>query len=69
MVTKDMLIVEALQIGQEKGVVDKMAETLQSFGMHCLGCALARGESLEDAAAVHGIDVDEMVAALNACIG
>ena len=64
MVTKEMLIGEALQHGN----VEKMAEVLQSFGMHCLGCALARGETIEQAAAVHGVDVDEMVAALNACI-
>lgn len=69
MITKDMLIIEALQVGQGHGVADKMAEVLQSFGMHCLGCALARGETLAQAAEVHGVDADEMVAALNACIG
>ena len=34
--------------------------------MHCFGCAMARGETVEDAAAVHGVDVDELVANLNA---
>lgn len=63
-ITKDMLIGEALKLGN----VEKMAEVLQSFGMHCLGCALARGETLEEAAAVHGVDADEMVNALNECI-
>jgi hybrid cluster-associated redox disulfide protein len=33
--------------------------------MHCLGCPIATGESLEEASAVHGIDVDELVKALN----
>lgn len=63
-ITKDMLIGEALKLGN----VEKMAEVLQSFGMHCLGCALARGETIEEAASVHGVDADEMVAALNECI-
>jgi len=33
--------------------------------MHCLGCPSASGESIEDASAVHGIDADALVAALN----
>lgn len=36
------------------------------MGMHCLGCPSARGESLADACAVHGVSVDELVAKLNA---
>ncbi len=31
------------------------------MGMHCLGCPSARGESLEEACAVHGTDCDELV--------
>ena len=36
------------------------------MGMHCLGCPSARGESLEQACAVHGVDADELVARINA---
>ncbi|MBQ2940178.1 MAG: DUF1858 domain-containing protein [Clostridia bacterium] len=36
------------------------------MGMHCLGCPASRGESLEDACAVHGVDVEEMLEKLNA---
>ena len=36
------------------------------IGMHCLGCPASRMESLEDACAVHGTDVEELVAKLNA---
>ena len=61
MITKDMLIAEALQ----QGNMEAMADVLFSFGMHCLGCALSRGETIEQAAAVHGVDADEMVKALN----
>ena len=35
-------------------------------GMHCVGCPSAQGESLEQAAIVHGIDPDELVESLNA---
>lgn len=41
------------------------AEILMSFGMHCLGCPCARAERIEDAAMVHGIDVDALVEKLN----
>jgi len=36
------------------------------MGMHCLGCPSARGESLEQACAVHGVDPDELVKKINA---
>ena len=31
------------------------------MGMHCLGCPHSRGESIEDACAVHGTDVEELI--------
>ncbi|MCL2630192.1 MAG: DUF1858 domain-containing protein [Firmicutes bacterium] len=60
-ITKDMLIIDALK----QGNVEAMAEVLYGFGMHCLGCKLASGETLEQAAAVHGVDIDLMLEALN----
>ena len=33
----------------------------QAIGMHCMGCALASGETLEQACAVHGVDPDEFL--------
>ena len=50
-------------------VLDFAPATAQFFfeiGMHCLGCPSARGESIEDACAVHGTDADELVAKINA---
>ncbi|MBQ5320789.1 MAG: DUF1858 domain-containing protein, partial [Oscillospiraceae bacterium] len=38
------------------------------MGMHCLGCPSARGESIEDACAVHGVDADELVEKIKAHI-
>ena len=59
-VTKDMLIGEILDA--DRGT----AEFFLNMGMHCLGCPSARGESLEMACAVHGVDVDQMVSDINA---
>ena len=36
----------------------------QEIGMHCLGCPASQGETLEEAAMVHGIDVDELMTAI-----
>ncbi len=59
MITKETLISEVLQINSD------LAEILLGAGMHCLGCPAAAGESLEEACAVHGIDVDDLVVKLN----
>lgn len=58
-ITKDTTIFEALKINPA------CAEVLSDVGMHCLGCAMARGETVEEAANVHNIDVDELVERLN----
>ena len=49
-------------------VLDANPETAQFFfaiGMHCLGCPASRGESIEQACAVHGTDADELVKTIN----
>ena len=61
MITKQTLIADLLQ--QENA--DELAVILQNSGMHCLHCAMAHGESIEEAAVVHGLDVDELLAQLN----
>ena len=37
----------------------------QELGMHCLGCPASRGESIEEACEVHGVDCDELIEKLN----
>ena len=64
MITKDMLIIDILN--QDKA--NELSQVLVDAGMHCLGCLAAHGETLEQAAAVHGIDADELVAKLNAVL-
>ena len=49
-------------------VLDFDPETAQFFfaiGMHCLGCPASRGESIEDACAVHGTDADTLIDQIN----
>lgn len=58
-VTKDTLISETLQANP------KAAEILMSYGMGCLGCPSSQMETLEQAAMIHGIDLEELLAALN----
>ena len=58
-ITKDMLIGDVLDM--DTGAAKYFLE----IGMHCLGCPSARGETIEQACAVHGTDCDELVANLN----
>ncbi|MCQ2353822.1 MAG: DUF1858 domain-containing protein [Clostridia bacterium] len=49
-------------------LLDANADTAQFFfaiGMHCLGCPAARGETIEEACAVHGTDADALVKTIN----
>ncbi|MGM9644851.1 MAG: DUF1858 domain-containing protein [Eubacteriales bacterium] len=41
------------------------AQFFFEIGMHCLGCPASRGESIEEACAVHGTDADELVEKIN----
>jgi hybrid cluster-associated redox disulfide protein len=58
-VSKDMIISDLLAM--DTGFIP----ILMGAGMHCLGCPASQGESLEEACAVHGLDADEIVAAMN----
>lgn len=59
-VTKETMIGELLSID-----MDKAAPVLMGIGMHCLGCPASQMETIEQAAAVHGVDADELVKMLN----
>ena len=58
-ITKDMTIYEVLQLNPD------IAPVFFEMGMHCLGCPISRGESIEQAAAAHGIDLEVMLEKLN----
>ncbi len=55
-ITKDMTIGEILRTNPD------VAPILMNAGMHCLGCPSAQGESLEEAAMVHGMNIDDLMA-------
>ena len=63
-VTKDTVIGDILDAAGEAA-----APIFFSMGMHCLGCPASRGETVEQACMVHGVDADEIVEKLNAAIG
>jgi len=62
-ITKDMTIFEVLQNN------NKLASVFMEFGMHCFGCPRARGETVEQAAASHGVDLAVMLDKLNGAEG
>jgi len=59
MINKEMTIAQVIQIKEDA------PQILMQFGMGCIGCPSAQAESLEDAAKVHGLNVDELLEALN----
>lgn len=63
-VTKDMIMGDILQTDK----AEVIANILMAEGMHCVGCPSSLMESLEDACAVHGIDVEPVLAKINAAI-
>ena len=59
-VNKDMLIGEIISIDPGNAMI------LMQSGMHCVGCPSSQMESLEEAAQVHGMDVEQLISDLNA---
>jgi len=62
-ITKDMTIGEAISLNQD------IIPVLLDIGMHCLGCPASQAETLEEAAMVHGLDPDELMAKIEAVTG
>lgn len=59
MITKDMTIGEVVRMKENA------PEVLMSFGMGCIGCPSAQAETIEDAAKVHGLNLETLLEALN----
>lgn len=57
-ITRNSIIGDILDIDSDT------APFFLEMGMHCLGCPASRGESIEEACAVHGVNPDELVAKL-----
>ena len=59
-ITKDTLIADIVELNPDS------VEILQRYGMHCLGCALAHMETLEEAVNAHGAELESLLNELNA---
>jgi hybrid cluster-associated redox disulfide protein len=62
-ITKDMTIAQAISTNQE------VIPILLDIGMHCLGCPSAQGETLEEAAMVHGLDPEDLMKRIHEELG
>lgn len=58
-ITKDMVIGQLIQEKPEA------VEVLMSFGLGCIGCPASQMETIEEAAMVHNINLDQLLKALN----
>ena len=65
MTTKKEIITKNMSIGEIIRKYPKSSEIIIKHGMNCIGCHVATWETLEQGAAGHGIDVDELVKELN----
>ena len=54
-ITKDTIIGDILDIAPET------APLFMEIGMHCLGCPASRGETVEEACMVHGVDCNALL--------
>ena len=61
-ITKDTIIGDILDVAPET------APIFMSIGMHCLGCPASRGETVEQACMVHGVDVDALLEKVNSMV-
>lgn len=59
MITKELTIGEIIRMKEDA------PQILMSFGMGCVGCPSAQAETIEEASKVHGLKLDELLAALN----
>ena len=60
------MVDKSMSIGQVLRLNQGTARILMEFGMHCLGCPSSRGETVAEACAVHGVDVEKLLEAVNA---
>ncbi|MBE5755235.1 MAG: DUF1858 domain-containing protein [Clostridia bacterium] len=62
---KKIAVTKTMQIGEVLRINPNVKDVLMGFGLHCFGCPMSQMETLEEAAAVHGVDVDLMIEKIN----
>lgn len=60
-----MAITKDMTIGSVVRSFPKSVDVLMGFGLHCVGCPSSQAETLEEAAMVHGFDIEELITELN----
>ena len=58
-ISKDMIIADLIALDPNYAAI------LMASGMGCVGCPSAQMETVEEAALVHGLDIEELLAKLN----
>jgi len=61
---KETMIADVLEMDYAEDIIPLFT----AIGMHCLGCAAASDETVEEACMVHGVDPDAFVNAVNGVI-
>ncbi len=61
-ITRDTMICDILEFAPET------APLFREIGMHCLGCAMASEETVDEACMAHGVDTDAFVKKANELI-
>ena len=64
-----MTITKETVIGDILRIAPQAAPIFMGIGMPCLGCPASQGETVEQACAVHNVDVEDLLAKVNALIG
>lgn len=62
-ITKDMTIAQAIAVDQN------IIPVLMDMGMHCIGCPASQGETIEEAAMVHGMNPDDLMDRIEEVVG
>jgi len=62
---KELLVDKSMTFAEIMEKNPEAAWILMKKGMHCMGCAMASGETLEQGAIIHGIDPDKLVKEIN----
>lgn len=63
-----MKISKEMTIGEVVRNYPECVEVLMNFGMGCVGCPSAQAETIEEACRVHGMDVEQLIKALNEAV-
>lgn len=61
-ITKDMTFFEVMRM------YPQTVQVLQKYNMGCVGCMGAQNERLEQGANAHGVDINALLADLNAAV-